>query len=90
VALAPIKSWATAFAPNAGDTPSRTKAWRGVELYDHDNDPKEQKNLAANALFGDEVKTLKRLLLKQQTDVAVNALRVTQVTAPYILGTTAS
>ena len=44
--------------------------WQGLELYDHDNDPKEFTNLAYDARYSDEVRLLKDLLA---TRVAVAA-----------------
>lgn len=49
----------------------RTERWRytewdggrkGVELYDHDKDPKELRNLAADPQHGDTIRELKKLL----------------------------
>lgn len=49
----------------------RTERWRytewdegrmGVELYDHENDPHEWRNLANNSKFADVVKEMKRLM----------------------------
>ena len=57
----------------------RTERWRynewgvagkeGVELYDHDADPKEHKNLAANPDFAKVVEELKALLREGQQGV---------------------
>lgn len=49
----------------------RTERWRytewdegraGVELYDHDADPQEMKNLASDAAFADAAATMKKML----------------------------
>jgi uncharacterized sulfatase len=55
----------------------RTERWRytewddgkkGVELYDHDSDPKEHKNLADDSKHADTVKKLKELLKQGVTE----------------------
>jgi uncharacterized sulfatase len=54
----------------------RTDRWRyvewddgkkGVELYDHDTDPRELTNLAADPKRADTVKHLKELLKRMRT-----------------------
>jgi uncharacterized sulfatase len=58
--------------PNAQGYSLRTKrwrytewgknAWQGVELYDHDNDPKEFTNLANDPAYADQVRLLEDLI----------------------------
>ena len=50
-------SWAAASAPNRSATPNGTSGKKGVELYDHDADPKEHKNLAHDPA---QAKTVRR------------------------------
>jgi uncharacterized sulfatase len=54
----------------------RTERWRytewddgkkGVELYDHERDPHEWINLAADPAYADTVKKLKELLKRMRT-----------------------
>lgn len=53
----------------------RTERWRysewdegrkGTELYDHQTDPREHKNLAAHPAHAGTVATMKALLLKEK------------------------
>ena len=59
-----------------GNHAVRTARWRyisyvdgGEELYDHDNDPNEWRNLAAHAEFADTKAELRQLLPKDAVSV---------------------
>jgi arylsulfatase A-like enzyme len=73
----PLPNQAQAAQPRYTGRSVRTERWRytewdegrkGVELYDHNNDPREYRNLAGDPAYAKTIEELKRLLHTPPTE----------------------